>query len=287
MSVSKIARRRGTILDEIMAYQREQLPKRKREISLENLRAFASVTPTPLDFYGALKSPGVSLIAECKKASPSKGLLLPDYDPVALAKTYMSAGAAAISVLTNARYFQGSLTDLRNVKDAPVNLHSPGSSLKGIPILRKDFIFDPYQVYEARVAGADALLLIAAVLADSEIKDLISLTHQLGIIALVEVHTRDELERVLPLGTRIIGVNNRDLQTFEVDFENTARLRRLIHGDVVTVGESGLKTTADVERMQDVGVDAILVGETLVKSQDIFATARSFVRSGRSKTRDD
>ncbi len=281
MSVSNVAKRRGTILDEIMAYHREQLPKRKRETALEDLRAFASVAAPPLDFYRALKAPGVSLIAECKKASPSKGLMVPDYDPVALAMTYVQAGASAISVLTDGRHFQGSLADLRNVKGATASLRLAGSESKGVPILRKDFIFDPYQIYETRVAGADALLLIAAVLEDGEIKNLLSLTHGLGMHALVEVHTERELERMLSLKARIIGVNNRNLQTFEVDFENTARLRRLIPDGVVTVAESGLKSTADVEQMRDMGVDAVLVGETLVKSRDIYATASSFVQAGR------
>lgn len=281
MSVSNVAKRRGMILDEIMAYHRQQLPKRKREIPLENLRAFAGVAPPPLDFYAALRTPGVSLIAECKKASPSKGLMVPNYDPVALATTYAQAGAAAISVLTDGRHFQGSLADLRNVKEATAGLRLADSRSKGMPILRKDFIFDPYQIYEARVAGADAVLLIAAVLEDGEIKKLLSLTHQLDMNALVEVHTEREVRRVLSLGACIMGVNNRNLQTFEVDYENTTRLRRLIPDDVVTVGESGLKTTADVERMRDIGVDAVLVGETLVKSHDIFATVSSFVQAGR------
>jgi indole-3-glycerol phosphate synthase len=269
MSVSKVARRRGTILDEIMAYKRQELPKRKRETPLANLRAFASVAPAPLDFFTALKKPGVSLIAECKKASPSKGLLVPDYDAVALANNYARAGASAISVLTDSRFFQGSLADLRRVKEATAGFQPTGSSNKGVPVLRKDFIFDSYQVYEARAAGADALLLIAAVLADSEIRDLLAFTEQ-------------ELARVLPLGARIIGVNNRNLQTFEVDFGNTARLRRLIPDDLVTVAESGLKSTTDVARMCELGVDAILVGETLVKSREPFEAARFFVKSGRS-----
>lgn len=289
MSVSKQARRRGAILNEIMTYKRQELPRRQREIPLASLRAFASVAPAPLDFFAALKAPGVSLIAECKKASPSKGLLVPHYDALALAEMYARAGAAAISVLTDSRFFQGSLADLRSVKEATVAMQpfggpgrtSPANPNKGVPILRKDFIFDPYQVYEARVAGADALLLIAAVLEDGEIRDLLALTRQLGMQALVEVHTEQELQRVLPLGARILGVNNRNLNTFEVDFENTARLRRLIPNEFVVVAESGLKTTSDVERMRELGVDAVLVGETLLRSREPFETAKAFVRSGR------
>ncbi|MCP4424354.1 MAG: indole-3-glycerol-phosphate synthase, partial [Chloroflexi bacterium] len=165
-----------------MAYHREQLPKIMRETPLEDLRAFAAVTAPPLDFYAALKKPGVSLIAECKKASPSKGLMVRDYDPVKLAKMYAKAGASAISVLTDGRHFQGSLEHLRDVKEA-------NSSFKSqIPVLRKDFIFHPYQVYEARVAGADAVLLITAVLSDTDLRDLLKLTHKLGMNALIEVH---------------------------------------------------------------------------------------------------
>ncbi|MCB8981932.1 MAG: indole-3-glycerol phosphate synthase TrpC [Ardenticatenaceae bacterium] len=273
MSVTKLAQRRGTILDEIMTFHRENLPKIMREIPLADLRALASVAPPTLDFYAALKKPGVSLIAECKKASPSKGLMVPHYNAAELAKEYAKAGASAISVLTDGRHFQGSLADLRDVKETVVK--------KKVPVLRKDFIFDPYQVYEARVAGADALLLIAAVLSDSDLKDLLALTHRLEMNALIEVHTEEELARVLPLQPRIVGVNNRNLQTFEVDFDNTARLRQQIPAEVVTVGESGIKTAVDVRKMAQIGVDAILVGETLVKSKDVYKTTAEFVRVGR------
>lgn len=273
MSVTKLSKQRGQILDEIMAYHREQLPKLMRQTPLADLRAFAAVAPPARDFYAALKKQGVSLIAECKKASPSKGLMVPHYDPVKLAQAYQKAGASAISVLTDARHFQGSLEHLRDVKD----------HVK-IPVLRKDFIFDPYHVYEARVAGADAVLLIAAVLSQSEIASLLKLVNRLGMHALIEVHTEAELEQVLSLDPKIVGVNNRNLQTFEVDFENTARLRRRIPDDVIVVGESGLKTVKDVERMADIGVDAILVGETLVKSKDVYATAAYFVKAGQKKT---
>ncbi len=275
MSVTNLAKRRGTILDEIMTFHRENLPKIMREVPLADLRALASVAPPTLDFYVALKKPGVSLIAECKKASPSKGLMVPHYDAVELAQTYAKAGASAISVLTDGRHFQGSLADLRDVKE------SVGK--KKVPVLRKDFIFHPYQVYESRVAGADALLLIASVLSDSDLKELLVLTHRLGMNALIEVHTEEELARVLPLKPRIVGVNNRNLQTFEVDFANTARLRQQIPAEVVTVGESGLKNASDVRKMAQIGVDAILVGETLVKSKDTYKTAAEFVKAGRPK----
>ncbi|MEM7799425.1 MAG: indole-3-glycerol phosphate synthase TrpC, partial [Chloroflexota bacterium] len=248
--------KRGKILDEIMRHHRERLPKVMREVPIESVRALASLTPKAKDFYAALKKPGISLIAECKKASPSKGLMVPKYNPVKIAATYAQNGASAISVLTDARHFQGNLTHLRDVREAV-----------DIPLLRKDFIFHRYQVLEARAAGADAILLIAAVLGDKDLKSLLEFTESLGMSALVEVHSEAELTRMLNLDPmpKIIGVNNRNLQTFEVDFENTARLREMIPTEVAVVGESGLKTESDVRRMREIGVDAILVGETLVK----------------------
>ncbi|MFN2105486.1 MAG: indole-3-glycerol phosphate synthase TrpC [Candidatus Promineifilaceae bacterium] len=280
MSVSKVARRRGEILDEIMAYHRDRLPKVMREVPLEDLRAFATVSPPAADFYQALKTPGVALIAECKKASPSRGLIAPHYDPQELAQTYIKAGARAISVLTDRRHFQGSLDDLRTVKEAALDSAKKG---KGIPILRKDFIFHPYQVYEARVAGADAILLITRVLSDSELGDLLGLAHKLGMQALVEVHSEEEMVRALAAQSQIIGVNNRNLQTFEVDFANTARLRDMVPAEIALVGESGIKTEADIQRMKEIGVDAVLVGETLMRSKDVYKTARALVTAGQDQ----
>lgn len=272
MSVSRQAKKRGKILDEIMHYHREQLPKLKREVPQTELRALATVAPPPRDFYRALSHPGVTLIAECKKASPSKGLLLAHYDPVALARKYERAGAGAVSVLTDDRHFQGSLNHLRDVKE----------SIK-IPVLRKDFIFDPYQVYEARAAGADALLLLTAVLEGGELRKLLALTKDLGIEALVEVHTELELSQVLPLEPRIIGINNRNLQTFQVDFDNTARLRANIPEGIVVVAESGITSPSDVQKLAAIGVDAILVGESLVKNKDPMAKAQELVMAGKHK----
>lgn len=270
MSVSNLAKRRGKILDEIMTFHREQLPKTMLEVPLADVKAFALLTPPTVSFYDALRRNGVSLIAECKKASPSKGLMVPNYDPVKLATTYVKGGARAISVLTDARHFQGSLAHLRDVKEA----------LPSTPILRKDFIFDPYQIYEARSAGADAILVIAAVLPPSQIKSLMKLAHKLSMDTLIEVHSEAELEQVLPLKPRIVGVNNRNLQTFKVDFENTARLRAMIPPEIVVVGESGLKNADNVRTMRDIGVDAILVGETLVKSKNTLKTVRELVKAG-------
>lgn len=271
MSVPKFIKDRGTILDEIMRYHREQLPKLKEDVRPETVRALAQLAPPPLDFYAALTKSGVSLIAECKKASPSKGLIVHKYDPVAIAKQYEKGGASCISVLTDGRHFQGSLEHLRDVREA-VNL----------PIIRKDFMFDPYQIYEARAAGADCILLIAAVLADSTVAELMAMAHKMGMNVLVEVHTDEELDRMLALDPqpKIIGVNNRNLQTFKVDFANTARLREKIPPHIAVVGESGLRTDDDVRHMRDMGVDGILVGETLVKSKNIVAKAKGFVAAG-------
>lgn len=282
MSVSKQAKRRGTILDEIMRYQRDQLPKRIREIPIADVRALAAVSPPPADFIGALKKPGLSLIAECKKASPSKGLLVEDYDPVQLASSYIQAGARALSVLTDARFFQGSLEDLRDVKELVMNMGAGSPGTPKVPVLRKDFIFHPYQVYESRAAGADAVLLIAAVLSKGELKELFSLVHELGIEALVEVHTEEELTMVLDLSPRVIGVNNRDLKTFEVDFANTGRLRDMIPKNIVVVGESGIKTAEDITAMKKIGVDAVLVGESLVRSKNILDKTKELVQAGQS-----
>jgi indole-3-glycerol phosphate synthase len=278
MSVSKVAKRRGEILDEIMRYHRERLPRVKREIPLADLRAFAAVAPPTRDFSASLRGPGVSLIAECKKASPSKGLMVPNYDPALLAKTYIAGGASAISVLTDRRHFQGSLADLRAVK-----MIIDESGEPQVSVLRKDFIFDPYQIYEARVAGADALLLIVSVLSDAELGQLLALTHALDMKALVEVHSPQEMTRALALRADIIGVNNRNLQTFDVDFDNTARLRDMAPVDVILVGESGIKSAEDVRRMADIGVDAILVGESLVRSNKTYDTLRSLVTAGQPR----
>ncbi|MGD2078353.1 MAG: indole-3-glycerol phosphate synthase TrpC [Chloroflexota bacterium] len=286
MSVSQQSQRRGTILDEIMTYHREQLPKIKREVPVSDLRALASVSPPAISFKAALDLPGVSLIAECKKASPSKGLLARDYDPVRLAETYVRAGARAISVLTDGRHFQGSLAHLRDVKETVSQLKRLIADKRdprlrtGVPVLRKDFIFDPYQLYEARAAGADAVLLIATVLQGGELAELLNRSQALGMEALIEVYAQEELERVLPLSPAIVGINNRNLQTFEVDFENTARLRAMIPAGVTVVSESGIKGAEDVRRLAQMGVDAILVGETLVRSKDVGATAAELAAAG-------
>ena len=293
-SQEKRLRHQGKMLDEIMRHKREELPKRMALVPITNLRALAMTIPDPVDFAAALRRPGVSLIAEVKKASPSRGLLCRDFDPAMLASTYARGGAAAISVLTDARYFQGQLEYLTTVKETVVGAREtrdnrggtatkvPVSQATNLPVLRKDFIYDPYQVVEARVAGADALLLITAVLGDNELRNLLAETRRYGMEALVEVHDEVEVERALAAGAQVIGVNNRDLRTFTVDIATTERLRPLIPTDRVLVSESGIHTPADVRRLQGMGVDAMLVGESLVvaKPEERLGKVRELARAG-------
>ena len=295
-SQEKRLRHQGKMLDEIMRHKREELPKRMALVPITNLRALAMTIPDPVDFAAALRRPGVSLIAEVKKASPSRGLLCRDFDPAMLASTYARGGAAAISVLTDARYFQGQLEYLTTVKETVTKASEiKGKETKGapttnlpiyqspnLPVLRKDFIYDPYQVVEARVAGADALLLITAVLSDNELRNLLAETRRYGMEALVEVHDEVEVERALAAGAQVIGVNNRDLRTFTVDIATTERLRPLIPTDRVLVSESGIHTPADVRRLQGMGVDAMLVGESLVvaKPEERLGKVRELARAG-------
>jgi indole-3-glycerol phosphate synthase len=280
MSVSKLARQRGKILDEIMGYHREQLPKLMRGVPFADVRAFARTAGPTVSLSTALTRPGVGLIAECKKASPSKGLLVPHYNPVEIARTYVQSGASAVSVLTDSRHFQGSLEDLRDVTEALAGLRSPLLKQR-VPVLRKDFIFHPYQVYEARAAGADALLLIVAVLSDAELRELLALVQELKMEALVEVHDEKELARALALPVQVVGINNRNLQTFDVDLQTTERLRPLVPAGIRVVSESGIRTPEDVARVAAAGVDGVLVGESLVTSKNPAGMVRKMVEAGR------
>ena len=255
-------------LKRILAHTREEVARREQAVPLAELKARCADSPPPLDFPAALRRPGVSLIAEVKRASPSRGLLCPDFDPVRLALTYARNGAAAISVLTEERFFRGSLEHLRGIQAA---LRREGLA---VPLLRKDFILTAYQVYEARAWGADALLLIAAVLDEATLAGLLALAEELGLAALMEVHSEEELGHVLPLKPHLIGINNRDLSTFQVNIETTCRLRPLIPAGTVVVSESGIRNRGDVERLGAVGVDAVLVGEALVVAADVGRKVR-------------
>ncbi len=220
----------------------------------------------PLDFAFALNGDDTRLIAEVKRASPSRGVLRPSFDPVALAKTYVAGGAAAISVLTETNYFHGSIGHLAAIRD---EVH--------IPLLRKDFIFDPYQIYESSAYGADALLLIVAILSQEQLEEFLSLSHSLGLRCLVEVHNEDEVERALLSQAKIIGINNRDLHTLTVDIDTTHRLRPLIPEQRVVVSESGISRRSDVERLRGWGVNAVLVGEALVTADDVQTKMRELI----------
>ena len=257
------------ILDKIMKDKLDELEATKAKVPLAELQGMLSGQPSPLDFARAIKGEGIQIIAEVKKASPSRGVICRNFDPVALAKTYAGNGAAAISVLTEAKYFQGSLDYLREIGDAL------GS--KRAPLLRKDFICDSYQVYESRAYGADALLLIVAVLEPEQLKELLGLGRQLGMGCLVEVHDEDELGIAQEAGAGIIGINNRDLSTFDVDLGVTKRLRSLIPPDNIVVSESGIKGRGDMERLKEWGVDAVLVGEFLVSADDIPAKMKELM----------
>jgi indole-3-glycerol phosphate synthase len=251
----------ATILDKIVASKRQEIAAARRARPDEQLRAELADAPPARNFFAALSAPGpIRLIAEVKRASPSKGVIRADFDPVAIALTYQRHGASCISVLTDGPFFQGSLDDLRRVR-AAVDL----------PVLRKDFILDTYQLLEARAAGADAVLLIAECLDDCHLRKLHNEAVELGLTPLVELYDPDNLTRVFDAGATLIGVNNRDLRTFEVDLEHTIRLRARVPDQCVLVGESGIRARADVERLEAAGVDAMLVGETLMASPDIGA----------------
>ena len=254
------------MLDRIIAEKREEVEQRKKSLPIAALKK-RIVRKRLLDFASALTGESTRLVAEVKRASPSRGLLCPNFDPVALAKTYANGGAAAISVLTEANYFKGSLDHLAAIREEV-----------RLPLLRKDFIFDQYQIYESIAYGADALLLIAAVLSQEQLEELLPLSHRLGLSCLVEVHNESEVERALLSGAEIIGINNRDLNTFTVDINTTRRLRPLIPGGRIVVSESGIRSREDIKKLMGWGVNAVLVGETLVTADDIPAKMKELIR---------
>jgi len=257
------------ILDRIVRDNLEELEARKRSFPLKELQKMALEQAPPLDFASALSGSSIQLIAEVKKASPSRGIIRSDFNPVEIAQAYASSGASAISVLTEARYFQGSLDYLKDIKSALGNRRPP--------LLRKDFIHDPYQIYESRAYGADSLLLIVAILTPEKLEGLLGLNHKLGMSCLVEVHNEDELEIALRTGAGIIGINNRDLHTFTVDLTTTERLRPLIPKDRIVVSESGIRNRDDMEKLTKWGVDAVLIGEALMSAPDIAAKAKELL----------
>lgn len=259
-----------TILDKIVAAKRLEIAAARQARPEASLRASLPAAPPPRDFFAALATAGpIKLIAEVKKASPSKGIIRADFDPVNIARTYEAHGASCLSVLTDEQFFQGSLDNLRRVRAAVQ-----------IPVLRKDFILDSYQLLEARCAGADAVLLIAECLDDCHLRKLHNEAIDLGMTPLVEFYDRENLSRVLEAGASLIGVNNRDLRTFVTDLDHTIRMRELVPANCLLVGESGIHSRADALRLEAAGVQAMLVGEHLMASTDIGAAVDALL--GRS-----
>lgn len=248
-------------LDKIVAAKRGQIAADRQRVPEAELRRRLADAPPPRDFFAALAAPGpIRLIAEVKKASPSAGLIRADFDPVEIAQTYVRHGATCLSVLTDEPFFQGRLEYLSAVRAAV-----------DAPVLRKDFILDGYQLLEARAAGADAVLLIAECLDDCQLRKLHNEAIELGMTPLVELYDRENLPRVLEAGATLVGVNNRDLRTFTVDLEHSLRLREEIPAHCVMVSESGVKTHADVQRLAAAGIEAMLVGESLMREADLGA----------------
>ncbi|MDD6526648.1 MAG: indole-3-glycerol phosphate synthase TrpC [Oscillospiraceae bacterium] len=247
-----------TILDQLADFARERTEKAKKKIPPEEIRRQALALPKGnFAFENALKKPDISFICECKKASPSKGLIAPSFPYSEIAKAYEAAGADCISVLTEPKWFLGNDAYLKEI-----------ASTVSVPCLRKDFTVDEYMIYEAKVLGASAVLLICSILSEEQIKEYISICDELGISALVEAHDESEVHAALHAGARIIGVNNRNLKDFSVNTDNSRRLRERIPRGVLFVSESGVKTAGDVAKLRQIGADAVLIGETLMRAAD-------------------
>ncbi|OGP59166.1 MAG: hypothetical protein A2V67_07655 [Deltaproteobacteria bacterium RBG_13_61_14] len=262
------AKAAGEFLPRILERKRGEVAEKKQKLSLAEVKKQAAQAAPARDFLAGLRDlsrPGHAIIAEVKKASPSKGLIRPEFDPVAIAGTYAANGARAVSVLTDAPFFQGGIEHLRSIRAAVA-----------LPLLCKDFILDEYQVFEARAAGADAALLIVAALPDSLLAELCGLIHELKMAALIEVHNEAELGRALKLKPNLLGINNRDLGTFRIDIETTLRLLPRVQ-DALVVSESGLERVEDLARLRRAGVHAFLIGEALMRAPDIGAKLRELV----------
>jgi indole-3-glycerol phosphate synthase len=248
------------ILEEIVEAKKGEVADLKRIRPLVELKEALRDTPRPRNFREAISSSDCSIIAEVKRRSPSKGILREDFDPVKIAAIYEESGAAAVSVLTEREFFGGDSSYLLGIK-----------KIVGLPLLRKDFIIDPYQIYETRVIGGDALLLIAGILKEEQLRDFIHLAESLGLSPLTEVHTREELDKALSAGAGIIGINNRDLKNFSTDLKTSVELALFIPGDKIVVSESGIHTRGDIEILMKAGIHCFLVGETLMRAHDMGA----------------
>ena len=260
----------GTILDRLADHARERVEEAKRRQSLTEIRQRASDMPKGnFAFENALKKPDIAFICECKKASPSKGLIAPEFPYLSISREYEAAGADAVSVLTEPKWFLGSDKYLKDIAEAV-----------SIPCLRKDFTVDEYMIYEAKLLGASAVLLICSILSEEQIKEYIGICDGLGLSALVEAHDGEEVEIALRAGARMIGVNNRNLKDFSVDTENSRRLRQMIPPEVLFVSESGVGCAEDVSSLRGIGADAVLIGETLMRAADKKAKLRELKGEG-------
>lgn len=258
------------ILDDIITYKREEVPLKKKTVPLASLeQKIKSSKPTKVFSQSLVSDANVSLIAELKKASPSKGVIRDNFDPLPLAKKCVAAGASALSVLTDEKYFQGSLQYLEIVA-AEID----------VPLLRKDFIIDEYQIVEARAFGADAVLLMASVLDSVQLEEYIKLSHSYGMQCLVEVHTRKELGKVLELEPEIIGINNRNLDDFSIDIKTTEELIKAVPKGKIIVSESGIFTNDDILYLKNIGVNAVLVGESIMTVPDVEAKIKELMQNG-------
>jgi len=255
----------STILDELADYAKERVAEAKKKVSAEEVKAKALALPKgEFRFENALKKPGMSFICECKKASPSKGVIAEEFPYLQIAKEYEAAGADCISVLTEPKWFLGSDAYLKEITEQV-----------SIPCIRKDFTVDEYMIYEAKLLGASAVLLICAILSDEQLRDYMQICDTLGLSALVETHDETEVERALEAGARIIGVNNRNLKNFQVDTGNSKRLREQVPENVIFVSESGVKDAQDTKKLREIGTDAVLIGEALMRAEDKKAMLQS------------
>jgi len=264
------------ILTRIVENKKEEVARQRRILPSEELRRMLADRPPTRDFAAALQGPGCAVIAEVKRSSPSKGLIREDFDPVEIAGLYAKNGASAVSILTERKFFGGETAYVPRIRKA-VNL----------PLLRKDFIIDAYQVSETRVLGADALLLIARLLEAGELLEFIGFASELGLAALVEVHDESDVEKALSGGGGVVGINNRDLETFRTDLEVSTRLARLVPEGVTIVSESGINSRQDIERLMEAGIHSFLVGESLMREPDIGKKLRELLGQDRKQAAGD